>query len=300
MVLPDCDVSQHRMTLFQKTYEMVDGPPAMDWGAYQALVRRAWNALLDSGARDEREYQQFLERHPCMVPGPFGLIGTSGHSPYPSAIISQPVLPDFTRRIPDFMWIARDSETIYPVLIEIESPSKPWFTKGDKQHAKLTQALHQITEWKAWFQNPLNVARLRDYYELEVRGESIRPLYLLIYGRRAEANKTVERQRLRSNMSRDDEFLMTYDRLVPQAGASEFYTVRVDRSGYHALYVPATSTIGPLFAHERATIRDKDIAVSNSPYFSADRQAFYLSRLPYWDDWAVNGRRGIIYTGDRE
>ncbi len=137
-------------------------------------------------------------------------------------------------------------------------------------------------------------------YELEVRGESIRPLYLLIYGRRAEANKTVERQRLRSNMSRNDEFLMTYDRLVPQAGASEFYTVRVDRSGYHALYVPVTSTIGPLFARERATIRDKDIAISNSPYFSADRRAFYLSRQPYWDDWAVNGRRGIIYTGDRE
>jgi hypothetical protein len=286
--------------LLQRTYRIIEGPSQMAWGTYEALVQKAWTALLDSGRSDEREYQLLFERHPCMVPGPFGLIGTSGHSPYPSAVISQPVLPDFTRRVPDFMWIARDSETIYPILIEIESPSKPWFTKADTQHAKLTQARDQITDWKAWFQNPLNVARLRDYYELEVRGENIRPLYLLIYGRRAEANKTVERQRRRSSLSRDDEFLMTYDRLVPQPGACEFYTVRVDRSGYQALYVPPTATIGPLFARERAKMRSKDIAVSNSPYFSDERRAFYISRLPYWDDWAVNGQRGIIYTWDRE
>jgi hypothetical protein len=286
--------------LLQKTYRIVDGPTRLEWGTYEALVRQAWTTLLDSGCSEEREYQQFLERHPCMVPGPFGLIGTSGHSPFPSAVISQPVLPDFTRRVPDFMWIARNSGTVYPILIEIESPSKLWFTRADNQNAKLTQARDQITEWKAWFQNPLNVARLRDYYEFEVRGENIRPLYLLIYGRRAEANKTVERQRRRSSLARDDEFLMTYDHLVPQPGASEFYTVRVDRSGYQALYVPPTATLGPLFAHERAKIRNKDIAVSNSPYFSAERRAFYISRLPYWDNWAVNGQRGIIYTGDRE
>lgn len=286
--------------LLQKTYQIVDGPPPMAWDTYDVLVRQAWKALLDSGCSEERAYQEFLERHPCMVPGPFGLIGTSGHSPYPSAVITQPVLPDFTRRIPDFMWIARDSETIYPVLIEIESPSKPWFTREDKQHAKLTQARDQITEWKAWFQNPLNVARLRDYYTLDFRGENIRPLYLLIYGRRSESNKTVERVRRRSNLSRDDEFLMTYDRLVPQVGAREFYTVRLDRSGYQALYVPPTARIGPLFAHERSNIRDKDIAVLNSPYFSDERRAFYISRLPYWDDWAANGKRGIIYTGDGE
>jgi hypothetical protein len=284
----------------QKTYQMVDGPPPMAWATYETLVHEAWKALLDSGSSEEREYQQFLERHPSMVPGPFGLVGTSGHSPFPSAIISQPVLPDFTRRIPDFMWIARNSETIYPILIEIEAPTKPWFTKADVQHAKLTQARDQITEWKTWFQNPLNVARLGDYYQFKVRGENIRPLYLLIYGRRDEANKTVARQRRRSSLSRDDEFLMTYDRLVPQADASEFYTVRVDYSGYRALYVPPTATSGPLLADERAKIRDKDIAVLNSPYFSDDRRAFYISRLPYWDYWAVNGRKGIMYTGDRE
>jgi hypothetical protein len=118
-----------------------------------------------------------------------------------------------------------------------------------------------------WFEDPLNVARLRDYYALEIRGENIRPLFVLIYGRRSEANKTTERQRRRSSLERDDEFLMTYDRLVPQAAAREFYTVRVDRSGYKALFVPPTATNGPILAHQRAKIRDKDIAVLNSPYF---------------------------------
>lgn len=160
--------------LLRKTYQAVGGPPPMSWDVYEAIVREAWISLLDSKVK-EQEYQDFLERHPCMVPGPFGLIGTSGHSPYPSAVISQPILPDFTRRVPDFMWFARDSETIYPVLIEIEAPSKPWFTKNDSQHARLTQARDQITEWKMWFRDPLNVARLRDYYALELRGENIRP-----------------------------------------------------------------------------------------------------------------------------
>jgi hypothetical protein len=150
--------------------------------------------------------------------------------------------------------------------------------------------------------NPLKhlPAKIDGYLGIPLRGENIRPLYFLIYGRRAEANKTAERQRRRPNLSRDDEFLMTYDRLVPQQQACEFYTVQVDRSGYRALYVPPTATIGPLFAHQGAKIRNKDIAVLNSPYFSDERRAFYISRLPYWDDWPVNGPRGIIYTGDRE
>jgi hypothetical protein len=284
---------------FTKTYETACGPPPMAWDVYQEIIRQAWISLLGSDVQ-EREYQDFLERHPCMIPGPFGLIGTSGHSPYPSAVISQPVLPDFTRRVPDFMWFARDSETIYPVLIEIGAPSKPWFTGDDRPHSSLTQARDQITEWKKWFQIPLNVARLRDYYALELRGENIRPLFVLIYGRRSEANRSPERQRRRSSLERNDEFLMTYDRLAPHEGAREFYTVRVERSGYRALFVPPTATNGPLLAHHRAKIMGKYIAVQNSPYFNDERRAFYLARLPYWDDWAFNGQRGIIYTEDRE
>jgi hypothetical protein len=285
--------------MFKKTYEWAVGPPPMTWAEYANIINNKWSELLNSESSKEEVFQSFLEQHPCMLPGPFGLIGTSGHSPYPAAAISQPFLPDFTRRVPDFMWIARTSDTIYPILIEIESPAKPWFTKDDVQHSKLTQARDQITEWRSWFQNPLNVARLKDYYEIEVRGENIQPLFLLIYGRRQEANSSVERQRRRSNMAREDEFIMTYDRLVPQHGASQFYTVKVDRSGYCALYIPPTAELGPMFAGERAKFRDRQIAVTNSPYFTPERREFFIRRLEYWDKWTL-GPHGIIYTGDRE
>lgn len=125
---------------FEKTYSICPGPPPMAWSEYEALILPRWQALLDSKVSTEADFQAFLERHPCMLPGPFGLIGQSGHAPYPSAIISQPVLADFTRRVPDFMWIARDSSSIYPVLIEIETPAKPWFRQDGMQHASLTQA----------------------------------------------------------------------------------------------------------------------------------------------------------------
>jgi len=286
--------------LLRKTYEMAEGPSPMSWREYETVINDKWMSLLESNCAKESAFQDFFERHPCMIPGPFGLIGTSGHSPYPAAIISQPILPDFTQRVPDFMWIARDSETIYPVLIEIEEPTKPWFRKDDTQHSKLTQARDQITEWMGWFQNPLNVARLGEYYKLDIRtGEHIQPLYLLIYGRRSEANKTEDRRRRRANLKRSNEFIMTYDRLTPQSRAGNFFTVRIDRSGYRALYIPPTAEFGPLFAHERAKFRDREEALARSPYFSSERREFILSRMSYWDDW-TQGRQGIICTGDRE
>ena len=271
----------------------------MAWEQYEKIITAHWVSLLKSDCRDEAPFQEFFECHPCMMPGAFGLIGTSGHSPYPSAIISQPILPDFTRKIPEFMWIARDSGTLYPILIEIEAPAKPWFTKTGGQSSKLTQARDQITEWKTWFENPLNRARFKDYYRVVTHGESLRPLFILVYGRRSEANRTIQRQTARQNMVRDDEIIMTYDRLVPQAGAKEFFSVRVGKSGYRALYIPPTATLGPKFADERKDVTEKDIAIRRSPYFSPERREFLLSRLSYWDDWSRSST-GLMHSGDKE
>lgn len=150
-----------------------------------------------------------------------------------------------------------------------------------------------------WFSEPLNVARFADYYGSRQDGRPLRPLYVLIYGRRSEANRSPEFATRRANLARDDEFLMTFDRLTPQAGADAFFSVRVDHQGYRALFVPPTATLGPLFAHERARMRDKEEALRRSPYFSAERREFLISRLAYWDAWC-EGPQGIISTGDRE
>ncbi len=43
------------------------------------------------------------------------------------------------------MWIATDSGSIYPILIEIETPQKPWFY-GERAeiHSDLTHAQGQL------------------------------------------------------------------------------------------------------------------------------------------------------------
>lgn len=270
------------------SYELIaDAPPPMSWDAYEQIVLTKWADFLNSdSSKVERNVQEFLEQHPCMIPGPFGLIGTSGHSPWPAAMISHPVLPGFSARIPDFMWIARDSEKVSPILIEIESPQKKWFTKAGTPRSELTQALDQITEWRAWFEKPQNVVQFREIYNIYDNLGTLRPFFLLIYGRRSEANGSSALQAKRANMARPNELLMTYDRLVPQRGASEFLCAKIDTEGYRALTIPPTLRLGPVNADYLAVIRDKFEAAAHSPYFSEDRRRFLMERFPYWDAWS--------------
>lgn len=142
----------------------------MDWWAYEEIILREWDTLLSSDeSKSEAAVRSFLERHPCMVPGSRGLFGDGHHAPFPAAVISQPVLPGLERRVPDFLWFAMNSESIYPVLVEIEAPSKRWFTTSGKQTEQLTQALDQLAEWKTWFSRPQNLAQFVDYYTLDRR-----------------------------------------------------------------------------------------------------------------------------------
>ena len=148
----------------------IEEPPekAQSWKDYEKVVTAEWAAVLNGGDPSEPSIQTFLEAHPSMVPGAFGLLGgESGHYPWLTSLISQPPLPSYNHRIPDFMWLSRWSDTEQPVLIEIEAPSKRWFTKSRTQSAEFTQALNQIAEWKAWFAIPHNVQAFKEFYGLD-------------------------------------------------------------------------------------------------------------------------------------
>lgn len=289
----------------ERSYEIRAGAPAsMEWHDYEKIIFDRWDVILNS--KVERTPQEFLEQHPCMIPGPFGLIGTSGHSPWPAAMISQPVLRGLSVRIPDFMWIARDSEKVSPILIEIELPHKKWFTKAGIQSSELTQARDQITEWMAWFEKPENVTLFHKMYNVPDSPCTLKPFFLLIYGRRSEANRTEALQEKRASMRRPNELLMTYDRLIPQHDAREFLCVKIDDKGYRALTVPPTLRLGPDSAKYLAVIRDKSEAVARSPYLSEDRRKFLVDRFPYWDAWYARGQRagasgrGLMRSSDSE
>jgi hypothetical protein len=248
---------------------------------------------------------EFFERHPCMLPGAYDILGGErGHSPWFAAVISKPPLPSYRARIPDFMWLGRDSLADVPVLIEIEAPGKKWFTKSGRPTADFTQAHDQLTEWKAWFASNRNTDAFKDFYGLpswQLSGHrSFMPQYVLIYGRRAEATVTPSVARKRALMQGLNEVLMTYDRLSPDPRCDNLMCARRHADGFIAVSVPPTTTLGPVWAEGSSKIDGKPQAVERNQYLSDVRKRFLIERIPYWDAWAHRDNRGIINLGDFE
>lgn len=289
-------------SILQTTYLMQkDGPPPLTWEQYRDTLSEKWMELLNNyESKEERDYQNFLEQHPCLVPGSSGMLDTSGHAPVLSALFSQPRLPDFTCKIPDFMWIAKDSQSIYPILIEIEAPSKRWFNKDGTPSSALNQARDQLTQWKTWFSKPLNQLAFEKHYNLNLEFRHLKPHYVLIYGRREEANKNKEFAEKRQHLQDHDVTTMTFDRLAPNWNAQEFITVKAKRDGFDALYVPPTLTLGPMNADNLADVRNLDQAVNRSLSIPEDRREFLRSRIGYWQDWAKNKNIGVRRPSDWE
>ena len=221
-----------------------DRPPEE---AYNDLLMRQWRALLDSPAsKDERLVHEFLERHPSLLPGCHTVDCNSGHSPFPIAVISKPKLPGLSDREPDFMWIASNSEALYPILIEIESPHKQWFY-GDRAeiHSEFTHAQGQLAEWRGWFNKGHNRSAFLDDYEIptDLRELKLDPRYVLIYGRRDNYQGSRRRQEKRAELARTDERLMSFDRLSPAKWSELYSCVRKRQDGYQLIAVPPALTI---------------------------------------------------------
>jgi len=287
----------------------MEEPPekALAWREYKSLITAEWNVLLNQKPPvKETKIQDFLEQYPCMIPGAFGLIGSeSGHYPWLCGVISQPQLPSYDRRLPDFMWLSQSSDTEQPVLVEIEAPSKRWFTKSGQQNAKLTQALNQIAEWKAWFGVPHNVQAFKTFYGLDReawRRRRFRPAYLLIYGRRAEANANPRRTQKRTHLHPDDVMSMTYDRLTPNPKADQLICLKLDVAGrFRVISVPATLKWSPSLAGERALVNEGwDDAIKDNPHISPRRKTFLIKRRPYWEEWGRSGPKGTVNASDEE
>jgi hypothetical protein len=168
----------------RKTYTIKHGPERPSSDEYSRRVSSDFAALLQR----EPAIHRFLDRTPSLVPGaqtPGGPVNGLLHG----ALITQPKLPGFRSRVPDFMWIVADSATWYPTLIEIESPTKKLFTRAGVPRAEFTQARNQLTQWRAWFQSPTNVQQFIELYDIPARWRNFmgyRLRMILVYGRRAE------------------------------------------------------------------------------------------------------------------
>ena len=137
----------------------------MAWGDYVSGLVEEYKAVL-SADPTEADTQRFFECNPALVPGAFP--NGIGHGAFPEALISQPALSGVGTRRPDFMWLARNSAMVQPVLIEIESPQKRWLAgrrpRDLRPSADLTHALNQLRQWEQWLEKPANQDVLLESY----------------------------------------------------------------------------------------------------------------------------------------
>ena len=216
-----------------------------DAAAWISASAVEFRGLLEGAGRDdESALQDWLERHPAFVPGLAGPRGMSGHRPWPCALITQPRLIGFEEKVPDFCWLSVDSAELTAMMIEIERPSKRWFVDGGRPSAVLTQARHQLTQWKTWFSNPNNVVRFREDYLVpdDLRDLRFRQSYVLVYGSRAEYKDSRTLTQLRAEFPGDDEVLMSFDRLpgLAKVDFARYGCVRRSGEGFSVRAIPET------------------------------------------------------------
>jgi hypothetical protein len=222
-------------------------PGRPDPDTYNRFLMKRWQALVDSeDSRNERLLQEFLERHPSLLPGSHSVDGDSGHSPFPIAVIAKPKLPGLSDREPDFMWLATDSSSLYPVLIEIETPHKAWFYGARAEiHSDFTHAYGQLAEWRAWFGRGHNRTAFLEYYGIPpmLARRQLAPRYVLVHGRRDNFESIPRRREKRAELARHDERLMSFDRLTPTKSSVLYSTVRKGQDGYRVTSVPPSLTL---------------------------------------------------------
>lgn len=202
-----------------------------------ASIHAEWERLKISN--EEAEVQTFLEKHVALLPGAWGDIGPGGnHGPLYSSIFRQPLLQGLDANlIPDFMWITRSTVNVTPVCIEIERPTKTWFTAAGQATADLTQALDQLLRWATWFDNPRNEEIFRDVYlKGRFADRKLTPQFLLIYGREKDFTEdhkltAAERHAKRLRMARDSEHLRTFDSLRWNKTQERLLTTTVHQNG---------------------------------------------------------------------
>ena len=167
----------------------------------------------------------------------------------------------------------------------------------------LIQALSQLTAWRAWLNHPENHLVFYESFEIpeDMRKHlTFRPEFVLIYGRRKEFDDCPQLKRLREQVERSGQVVMTFDRLKPAYDCEQYLSVTKRNGPYRALAVPATMTIGPTVASSFSRIADIPQAIQKNDWLTGERRRFLIERLPYWNTWSKLPTRGPIGLGDSE
>lgn len=267
-------------------------PTALDWQEYSDRAMTEWYALL-ALKPEEDKVQDFLERHPAMVPGGSGDVGPGGHHGSDmGALFRQPSLQGAGRRFtPDFMWVTRSSSLITPILIEIEKPEKRWFTGAGRPTADFAEAHDQLAQWRDWFRQEGNAAIFRRKFQLlgdQYPDRSLLPQFVLVYGRQSEFehggghSDTDGLNRKRDSMRLPDETFYTFDSLRPRYDHGHSITVTMTATGTKAFAFSPVFGTGPAIEAGATLFGDISEALSRSVMMSTARREYLLERWSHW------------------
>jgi len=156
------------------------------WDDVRSTHADAFRAALNSATREE-DLQRHLEAHPMLLVQSL----TGGHGRW--VIPRQRLGAEF---VTDFLVGERSSMGHEWLAVELESPRARMFTKSGDPSARLTHALRQITDWRAWLKNNQNyAARPRPESGLGLTGISPSLPALVLIGRRAETDEGTSARR---------------------------------------------------------------------------------------------------------
>ncbi len=160
-----------------------------------ASIANRWNLLLQQ-KNVEEVYQKFLSEHAGLF--------MSRDLQHETIVISKLRLG--ANHVVDFVkTIDRHSAGLQYVFMEIETPWSPPYTKKGKPSSRLTEAIQQIQDWRAWIRNNKpEFQRLFPFYNAGiVRDERIR--FMIVIGTTENSAPWLER---RNQISEDLEILI--------------------------------------------------------------------------------------------
>ena len=302
------------MDILKKAYELVaDAPKPVDENDYYREESNRYRLMLDQDLT-EKDYQSFFEQNPSFMPGSREVIGAaSSHWPIANALISQPSISDNEKiRRPDFMWIAKNSLCLCPVLIEIEKPSKKEFRlDSDVSRAQFNQALMQIKQWKPILNSTEGRQNFYKRFGIDEKRRQLKftPQYVLVFGRRSEFEGDTWWTKIRAEEEEEEEEMadvrvMSFDRLdTPDRNAFDCITCKVKDGRFKVISIP------PTFVYRPATISaiggyamfdDFVSCIRTMNYVTEERKQFLIDRFEYWNSHAGTIDTGLLDAFDRE
>lgn len=151
-----------------------------------------YDSVLDN-CKDENEVQNYFERNSNLLPVNNWLLG---HQVHCALVISKFKIGN--EYISDFVYLTKCSDEWYVVFVEIENPRKKIFTKDDHFTTDFNHAYEQVQDWERYLKDSSNrehiLRALKSIRHPQImRDNNVSFKYLLIYGRKEERNKSIER-----------------------------------------------------------------------------------------------------------